>query len=134
MNRFEWKLMLDQYSDQALELLGRYSDTIFDKVMMSVEYLENRTEKSIQLIKCTSKDMELICLNIPTYSKLNLLDKTSIIDFENNKFCAYKSSRKLIPYEDKRENEIFNLIESGFRVVEGKIFSYLSIMRQTYLN
>lgn len=134
MNLFEWRILQDQYSDYALKILGNYSDITFDKVMKSVEYLEKRTNRTLEIIKCTTSKMMTVGIKIPDYSNINLLQMNTAKDFSMYELGICKSYQKITGYLLDRENEIFSLIESGYKVVNKNIFNYLDDLRKAQLN
>ncbi|MEQ8623995.1 MAG: DUF6495 family protein [Vicingaceae bacterium] len=134
INTFEWSLLQDQYSDDALDLLRKYSDLIFDKLIKGVHYLEYRTKKQLLLYECRENDYTIIGIEIPEMSKINLTDIKSIEAVSKKDLHACKSFKLKFPYKNSREQEIFEFIEDGFYIVDEKAFKKINLFRQTYLN
>ncbi|MBL4707662.1 MAG: hypothetical protein JKY48_04395 [Flavobacteriales bacterium] len=134
INRYEWKILQDQYSDYALKILGNYSDITFDKVMRSVEYLEKRTNHTLETIKCTASSMMTIGIQIPAYSNIDLLNADTATEFSNYELGTCKSYQKASNYFLSRESEIFRLIESGYKVANENTFNHLDHLRKIQLN
>lgn len=124
--------MLDYSSDDALKILGKYSEQTFDKVMKTVHYLEYRTKSTLKLIKCAKGKMTSIFLELPSQSELNFLDVNSIQNL--NSFNRFQFSQTNTKYTLSREKDIFNLIESGYKVVNEKMYNHLADLRKTQLN
>ena len=54
-SRFEWKVLQDQHSEYAINLLDKYSDQTFQKVMKDIHYLEFRKPKQLINYHCKEK-------------------------------------------------------------------------------
>jgi len=134
ISNYEWKLLQDQYSSNAIALLERYSDLTFEKVIQEVKYLEGRKKKSLYSICCFEEHMEIIGIEIPSFSSVDLTDISSIESIHAMDLSAYRSFKKQIYYNVSREHHIFQLIESGFYVVDERSFNCLSLLRQSYEN
>lgn len=134
INTFEWRLLQDQYSDDAFELLKKYSDLTFDKLIKDVQYLEYRTEKQLLLYQCKETYYTIIGVEIPKNSPINLTDFKSIETISKKDLHACKSFKLNSRYQENREQEIFNFIEAGYYIVDEKVFKQINLFRQTHLN
>ena len=132
INKFEWKLLLDYSSAEALNILGNYSEMTFEKVMRTVNFLEYRTTNTLELINCTNRKIISIFLELPLKSNLNFLKIDSVDKLQATTSLSSKQISKRYFYS--REKDIFNLIESGYKVVDKKMFGYLDITRKSQLN
>jgi len=133
-SKYEWNLLQDYYSPNALELLKKYSDLTFEKVFKDVEYLEGRNEKSLQVICCLPDRMQSIGIQIPASSSLDLTDIRSLDWLGNDDLSGYRCFKQSKSYQGTREEEIFNLIEAGYYVVDENAYNKLFILRQRYEN
>lgn len=132
INRFEWRLLLDYSSDEALKILGTYSEQTFEKVMKTVNFLERRTNSTLEIINCTKNQMVSIFLEVPSTSNIDLLEFDS--SYKPNIVNSLKSSKLISNYVKSREKDIFTLIESGYKVVDKMLFTQLSDLRLSQLN
>ena len=132
INRFEWRLLLDYSSDEALNILGKYSEQTFEKVMKTVRFLERRTISTIELISCSEEEMVSILLVLQTRSKIKLLEISSLKRMTN--INIFHSSQISSKYLKSREKDIFTLIESGYKVVSNELFNHVQSLRKTQLN
>ena len=133
-SRYDWRVLQEQHSEQAVDLLGEYSDQTFDKVMQSIEYLEYRTSKVLYTYHCQEDKMEIIGIQAPTSSKLDFTSIQSLDESICSEIMAYKSFMHLKPYQLERENELFNLIEKGHYVSDSSNFNLLKRMRSAFQN
>ena len=134
INKYEWRILQDQHSSAAFRLLEKYSDLIFEKVMKGVQYLEYRTEKQLFLYKCAKDSYTKICIEVPLKSPIVLTDLESLNKLSENELTSYKSYKTISFYKNGREEEIFQLIESGHYIVDQKAFNQVNLFRQAHLN
>ena len=132
INRYEWRLLLDYSSDEAIKILQTYSEKTFDKVMKTVGYLERRTISTVELICCKKKEMTSILVEIPSKSSISFLDVDSLRELES--LSGFRSTRIQSYYRKSREKDIFTLIESGYKVINDNLFNYIEALRKTQLN
>ena len=132
INRFEWRLLLDYSSDDALRILGKYSEQTFEKVMKTIHFLERRTISTIELISCANEEMVSILLELPTKSNINFLKIDSLKEIRN--INHLRSTQLISKHLKSREKDIFTLIESGYKVVNNRLYNYIDSLRKTQLN
>ncbi len=123
---------MDYSSDDALKILAKYSEQTFEKVMKTVHFLERRTISTIELISCASEEMVSILVELPAKSTINFLKVDSLKEIRNiNHFRSTQVSSK---YLKSREKDIFTLIESGYKVVNDRLYNQIESLRKTQLN
>lgn len=124
----EWKDYHKQSPESAKQLLAKFSDKVFLKVLEDVEYLEHRSAKSLRLFECRKDKMVMIGLDIDTESELDLTNPQSVgFSLTNEK--AMKIFQLEREYELIREDEIYHLMECGCYVVNGDVFNQISLHR-----
>lgn len=133
-NQYEWKVLQDQNSDQALSLLEDYSDLIFDRLVQNVEYLEYRSDKQLRAIEVHKDHMVSIGIQIPEKSNIDLTDISSLSEIEESEEQPYRCFKEVTPYNTDRDHEVFDLIESGCYVVDSSVFEQLSLLRLAFQN
>lgn len=133
-NRYEWNILQDQDSEQALSLLGDYSDRIFDRLVKDVQYLEFRSDKQLRAIECHTDHMVSIGIQVPDKSTLNLTDISSLIELNKRDTEPYRCFKEIYHYNTDRDHEIFDLIEAGCYVVDSSVFEQLNLLRVSFQN
>jgi hypothetical protein len=134
MNNYEWCILQDYYSVEALGLLEQYSDKIFDGMISNVNYLEHRSEKQLKAIECGEDQMTIIGIEVPESSNIDLTDIQSLKMISGNDFKGYRSYKRTESYPIEREQVIFKMIESGCYVVDSSIFNTLNLHRKALHN
>ena len=100
--------------------------------MKTVHFLERRTISTIELISCASEEMVSILVELPAKSTINFLKVDSLKEIINiNHFRSTQVSSK---YLKSREKDIFTLIESGYKVVNDRLYNQIESLRKTQLN
>lgn len=133
-SRFDWRVLQDQHSEQAVNILGQYSDKTFQKVMESVQYLEYRSRNELHTYSCSPKQLVLIGIKAPKNSCIDFTNKNSLQGLKKDKLLGYKCFKQIIPYKVERPRVVFNLIEKGHYVSDETNFKYLERLRQAYQN
>jgi len=133
-NRFEWRVLQDQHSGQALKLLHKYSDQTFEKVMREVKYLQLRTKELIRTIQFKSKEYVQIDVLQEKEAQLDFSSSESLGQIPGDFFGPLRIKKSVNPYQTERENIIFNLIESGYYVVSRKVYVAFDHLRKAEQN
>lgn len=133
-NQFEWRVLQDQNSDQALSLLGEYSDQLFDRMVKDVKYLEFRSDRHLRVIECHKDYMVSIGIELPERSIIDLTNIESLKEVDPNEQYPYKCFKEKRPYNTDRDQDIFDLIESGCYVVDSFVFEQLNLLRVSFQN
>jgi hypothetical protein len=133
-SRFEWRILQEQHSDFAINLLDQYSDHAFQKVMKDIHYLEYRKPKQLVNYHCKKKAIEIIGLEASEHSSLDFTDQSSLKNIDQNKLNICRSFKKVKPYNKDREYEVFKLIEAGRYVVNEHNFEFIKNLRETVQN
>lgn len=133
-SRFEFRILQEEYSEFAIDLLNRYSDLAFEKVMRDVLYLEYKDKNQLIVFFCAQDHFDIFGLRTLS-SNLSHLDETELSDcIKNKELGTFKTFHKKMPYKTKREYEIFDLIECGHQVVSAKNYQLVKELRQSSQN
>ena len=133
-SHFEWTVLLDQYSESALSMVGKYSDMIFDRLVKNVKYLEFRSKKHLKAIECHTDHIVAIGIEVPDKSQIDLTNISSLKEIKTTDRQPYKCSKEIRPYNTDRDHEIFDLIEAGCYVVDESVFNQLKSLRKAFQN
>ncbi|MBU3011732.1 hypothetical protein KO506_09985 [Polaribacter vadi] len=121
----EWDKIKKEKPEVAEEEMNIFSDIVWDDVLSKTNYLEHFSETSVNLFKCDQQEVHRIAIKVNW--DINLLKKEG---FEwlmknplDNSVDIFKGSK---PYNPKRNEEIFDLIEKGSAISKGEIFEYFS--------
>ena len=123
---------MDYSSDDALKILAKYSEQTFEKVMKTVHYLERKTISTLELVSCVNEEMVSILVELPAKSNINFLKGDFLQTIRN--MSHFRSTQISSKYLKSREKDIFTLIESGYKVVNNRLYNYIESLRKTQLN
>ncbi|APZ47580.1 hypothetical protein BW723_15375 [Polaribacter reichenbachii] len=121
----EWNLIKKDKPEVAEEEMNIFSDIVWDDVLKKTNYLEHFSETSVNLFKCGEEEIQRIAIKVNW--DINLLKQEG---FEwlmknplDNSVDIFKGSK---PYNNKRNKEVFDLIEKGSSISKGEIFEYFN--------
>ena len=124
----EWTRIKEEKPDLAEKELEVFSDFVWEKVLNKTDYLEHFSKDSINLFKCNDKDMERIVVKV-NKEGVNLLNATDfewLMDNSKDPRIEYLKGKK--DYTSNKNLEIFDLIQKGGVVSDGKLFEALHKM------
>ena len=130
----EWTRINKENADNALKIVGLFSDVVLEKALENIEYLEYRSNKSLKLFHCKEEKIVLIGLDIDKESPLDFTKKESAeiaISEGDDAIKSYKTSKSYAP---SRAEEIFKMLEAGCYIVDGKFYNSLNQLRKVYQN
>ncbi|HLC83382.1 MAG TPA: DUF6495 family protein [Bacteroidia bacterium] len=121
----DWEMMKLEEVEKAEELIDVFSDLVYEKVISKIEYLEYRDNKSLNIFYFTNDKIVLMGLRVKENSSLDLM--------ANNVFEAWNQSHmnsvNLIKtekvYTKEKGIEIFQLLQTGCLISDGKLFNLL---------
>ncbi|KAA3644328.1 MAG: hypothetical protein DWP98_12415 [Bacteroidetes bacterium] len=134
INKFEWYILQDQQSVDALKLLGKYSELTFEKVMQDISYLYYYDGFQLKSFECQTNRMLVISFKTSNNTKLDFNSTSGLSLNPNQGLISYKCSKTISDYVEDRESDIFKLIEAGCIPTDHKIFKQLSFLRKSYQN
>jgi hypothetical protein len=117
----EWEKLNKQKDKKVLDLVEMFSDIVLDKALKSIKYLEHITPQDIKSFKCEEDKMELI----------GIASKNQNIDFTKDVLSDFKDELDIFkttkPYNKEREQEVFNLLQSGCTIIDEERFKKLEL-------
>ncbi|PHR69417.1 MAG: hypothetical protein COA67_10620 [Lutibacter sp.] len=118
----EWKEIKESKPKVAEDEMNLFSDVVWDKVLEKANYLEHFSKQSINLFRCDAEQIHRIVVKV-NKEEINLLnsdDYNWFFDNSNDESIEYFKGQK--PYIKERNLEIFDLIEKGSVVSDGKLY------------
>jgi len=125
IDKKEWEQLKKEKSKIVEEELAIFSDLVWEDVLTKTNYVEHISEHHLNVFKCYSKEIVRIYVKWNSTSK-SFLNKEDFNWFLknplDNSFEYFKATKK---YSENRNKEIFNLIEKGGQISNGKLFDNL---------
>jgi len=132
----DWVKIKKEDTAKMEGLLNVFSDIVWDKTLPQVQYLEFIRPHDCKLFFCDQAEIRLIGFSMEKNSGVDLLqlnlvtDLPELLDKHAAQIKMYNSTKT---YQKVREQEIFDLLESGCLISkEGHLFQLVdAIQKQT---
>lgn len=124
----EWSKIKNEQPDLAEKELEVFSDFVWEKVLDKTGYLEHFSEDALNLFKCNDNEMQRIVVKV-NKEGINLLDTKDfdwLLDNSKDPRIEYLKGKK--EYTSKRNLEIFDIVQKGGVVSDGKLFEAMHKM------
>ncbi|MGB0932707.1 MAG: DUF6495 family protein [Lishizhenia sp.] len=110
----EWIALNAKNDVKATNLVGVFSDTVFQKVMEKIKVVELRAKSSLMVFHFAKEEIQLIGINAHTAATYVDLSSTESIHLALTKYASdlsfFKQSKA---YIKERELEVFEMVEKG---------------------
>lgn len=121
----EWNEIKTTKPEVADEELNLFSDVVWDDALTKTKYLEHFSKQDINLFKCNEREILRIVVNVnkQDFNFLNDKDYQWFIDNTNDASVEFMKGAK--KYSKERNMELFDLIEKGSVISNGKLYEAL---------
>ena len=130
----DWEKIKKEDTEKAEGLIEIFSDIVFDKTISKIEYLEMKTPKDLKTFRCNKNDIEMMGLKIEGDSELDLTYDISSeemmvkLQSSNAKLQLYSANKKY--KNENREQELFQMMQWGSLISDGKLFHLLRTLKK----
>ena len=118
----EWTKIKKEKPELADKEMEVFSDFVWEKVIDKANYLEHFSKDALNLFKCGKENIQRIVVKV-NKEGINLLESKDfewLIDNSKDPRIEYLKGEK--EYNQERNTEIFDLIQKGSVVSDGKLF------------
>jgi len=95
-----------------MELVDLFSDLVLEKALENIQFLEHITAQNISLFWCREDEIVLIGVS----------SDNNEVDFTVEGFIESEMGVKIFkttnPYNEDRESDVFNLLQSGCSIID----------------
>jgi len=129
----DWVKLKENDLAKVEELIGIYSDIVFDKTLENLEYLEFKTPNDIKTFHCQAEKMVLMGIAVAPNSGVDFtkeLSSTEIMEKlkQSGQNLQIYTAEKT--YNGNREKELFQMMESGCLISkDGYLFKTLATLK-----
>lgn len=116
----DWEKMKTDEPEKAERIVDLFSDVVFESTLRKVMFLDAVLDDSIMCFQCLDEKMVLVGI------RTKEADLTKVTDFTQLKNVEVFTSEK--PYNDDRQEELFQLTQTGCSISDGKLFKQLSLL------
>ena len=121
----EWERLKENKADVADAIIDHFSDVVWESVLRKCNYLEQISENSIYSFHCMENEVELIKVYTDKSVDMN---STPFNDLFSNNELDWKIQKASKAYSQKREIELFRMIENGAHISDNSLFDKLSAL------
>lgn len=128
----DWEKMKTSDPKRVNAYLEEFSDLVFEKILLGVEFLEMKLPDDLKVFRCGKDKIELIGLSVEGAKDIDFTTEQSPADMMAN-FKSSGAQLKLYqaekPYKGNREKELFAMLEAGCLISKGELFTTLEGLR-----
>ena len=128
----DWEKIKKEDSEKAEKLIGMFSDIVFEKTISKIEYLEYRSPKDLKVFHCKDDIIEMVGIMVEGNSDIDF-SKNIEADKMIHQLQASQASLKMMAankkYKKTKELEIFDMMQWGCLISDGKLFQTLNAMK-----
>lgn len=119
----DWEKLKLSNPEKAHQLINNFSDIVLQKVLEKIEFIEHRTAKDWKIFQCQPDKILMKGFSADASSHIDFTSPNVLKDIEDSTIQIYKAEKA---YNAPREEEIFEMIQSGCTITEGKVFHVMA--------
>lgn len=121
----EWVKIKKVKPEEADKIADLFSDVVWESVLRKVQFLEHRSPQTVKTFQCLEKKIVLMGLDVedPTID-LTAKEGYRKVQEQMPQSRCYTSEKT---YTDKREDELFKMIQEGCEITEGVLFKAIAM-------
>jgi hypothetical protein len=124
----DWEKMKRDENEKANELVDVFSDLVYDKVLGKISYLEYRDSKTLNIFYFGVEKVQLTGLRVKETSTLDLTSPDVISQWNSANNASVNIVRSEKKYEKERQQEIFELLQTGCMITDDRLFKLLNTL------
>ena len=122
----DWENTKTNDLPKAEQIIGLFSDVVFESILRKINFLEYRDKTSLQVFQCLPEKLVVVSME----------SSDSAVDFTNAEFIKRAStnppaSLKVYTtdkaYKRDRESELFEMLQTGCVITDDKLFKTLCL-------
>ena len=121
----DWEKMKTKETEKAEELIDVFSDLVYEKVMSKIDHLEYRDNKSLNLFHFTNDKILLVGLRVKDNNSLDLMTDNVFEAWNQSNMNSVSLVKTEKGYSKERGLEVFELLQTGCFITDGKLFNLL---------
>lgn len=117
----DWEKIKREDVPRSNELIEQFSDVVFEKSLVNVQYLEKFAPNTLQAFRCLEDKMLLKMVIVEGEEDLDFTKAENVLETLQelmNKKANIKIYKGAKPYEKDREIELFEMVETGAYIGE----------------
>jgi len=129
----DWEKMKTTDPKRVNDFLEEFSDLVFEKILLGVEFLEMKLRDDLKIFRCGKEKIELIGISVEGAKDIDFtIDQSPaemITQFKrsNAQLKLYQAEKS---YKGNREKELFSMLEAGCVISNGELFTTLEGLKK----
>ena len=129
----DWEKMKTTDPKRVNDYLEEFSDLVFEKILLGVEFLEMKLSDDLKIFRCGKEKIELIGVSVEGAKDIDFtIDQSPdemITQFKNSdaQLKLYQAEKS---YKGNREKELFSMLEAGCVISNGELFTTLEGLKK----
>ena len=123
----EWVNIKEKEPKKAVEIIGLFSDVIFEETMRNIQYMEARTKKEVQCFHCTESKLIMMAMKVGSDNDVDFTDQSSMDKAMQNPPADIEVYTMEKEYSESREEELFKMTQLGCTIADGNLYKALSL-------
>ena len=124
----DWEYLLTHDIENSNKILDAFGEVVFEDIMRKTQFLEFRSAGELITFNCTSGLIYMAGIRFDDYEKqrIDFNNDQSIkwlLDNPCDRIIVFTDYKK---YKSNREKEIFDMIEEGCLISDGKLFKAIA--------
>ena len=123
----DWQSIKTEKPEEAVKIIGLFSDVIFEGSMRKVKFLEIRKPKEVQCFQCHDKKIILVAMQASPDLDIDFTSNEGLMEAMTNPPKGLEVFTSEKENDEPREEELFRMTMRGATVTDGKLFKALSM-------
>ena len=123
----DWQDIKTNKPEEAVKIIGLFSDVILEGSMRKVKFLEIRKPKEVRCFQCLGEKIILVAMQAGPKIDIDFTSNKGLMEAMTTPpegLQVFTSEKK---YDEIREEELFKMTMSGASISDGKLFKALSM-------
>ena len=118
----DWEKMKTTQPKRVNSLIEEFSDLVFEKIMLGIEFLEMKVTNDVKVFRCGKEKIELIGLSVEGAKNIDFTTDQPPAEMmaqfkkDGAQLKLYQAEK---PYKGNREKELFAMLEAGCVITNG---------------
>jgi hypothetical protein len=126
----DWVKIKDNDLEKAEALISEFSNVVYESSLRKADYLLMVDEKVVRCFNCLETRVVMASLKYEGTKAFDFHKVDDLASLLNDKTIKFSSNIANKLYEKKREHEMFDMILSGCKIADEKVFQLISLFWQ----
>ena len=123
----DWKKLKEKNAQEALEMIDQFSQVVYEASLRKAQFLLMVDKHVVRSFQCLEEKIILASMTHegdPNFDFHKVTDLYKILNDGEQEFSVSSVSKA---YSKKREHELYDMINSGCKISDGKVYKLISM-------